>query len=182
MINEEWRPVTDERVKENLYEVSNYGRCRNANTGQVLSIRYVNGIYPAVSLYTGKRYPNGKSIYSVIPMGRLVLLTFRYIPNHENYRVFWKDGNPSNSYIENLEWIYDNQLPSRYKESIPLFTNEQIREICEYIERNPYQNSIEILCGTFFKNIYNPPHEYMELIRDIKSRHKYTNISKDYKW
>ena len=181
-MNEEWMPIIDERVKPGLYEISNYGRCRNANTKQILKIKYVNGIYPTAALYTGRRTNTGRSIYVSIPIGRLVLLTFRYIPNNENYVVFWKDGNVNNNYIENLEWVFNDKLPKRFKESTPLFTDDQIHVLCKYMEDHPYDNSVEILCNTFFKNIYNPPHEYLELVRDIKSRHKYTNISNNYKW
>lgn len=179
---EEWMPIIDERVKQGLYEISNYGRCRNANTGQILKIKYVNGIYPAIALYTGRRTNTGRSIYVSIPVGRLVLLTFRYIPDSENYVVFWKDGNVNNNYIDNLEWRFDDKLPKRFKESIPLFSNDQIHILCKYMEEHPYDNSREVLCDTFFKNNPNPPHEYMELIRDIKSRHKYVDISSNYKW
>lgn len=89
---EEWKQVIG---YEGLYEVSNTGKVKNAQTGREIAIGYVNG-YKRVNLWKNNKYKT-KRIH------RLVAEAF--IPNPENKRtVNHKDGDKLNNNVNNLEW------------------------------------------------------------------------------
>lgn len=94
---EEWRDIIIEKNGEvydyvGFYQVSNYGRIRNSRTGKILKPIKSKG-YQYIRLNK-----NGFLIH------RLVATMF--IPNPYNYPIVnHKDENPSNNYIDNLEWV-----------------------------------------------------------------------------
>lgn len=110
IIDEKWLPVKD---FENVYCVSNYGRVKNILTNHILKCSLDSHGYYALNLYDKN---NNKRNF--ITLHRLLAETF--IPNPENKpQVNHKDGNKSNSYLDNLEWstasentqhAYDNNL------------------------------------------------------------------------
>lgn len=90
---EEWRDITGH---EN-YQVSNFGRVRNIETGRILKLHDVgrNRKYKRVGLEDGKYYL----------VHRLVAQEF--IPNTDPEhltQVNHKDEDPSNNHSDNLEW------------------------------------------------------------------------------
>lgn len=94
MFAEEWRPVVG---YEGRYEVSNRGRLRGPHWG-VVKARNNRG-YRAVTLVDSPH--GGRKTYSV---HRLVMAAF-VGPCPVDKQVNHIDGNKSNNYIENLEYV-----------------------------------------------------------------------------
>ena len=84
------------------YQVSSWGRVRNAETGNIL-IPYKNKKgYLKIGLCDG----HGKSLK--FRVNRLVAISF--IENPNNYpQVNHKDGNKENNSFTNLEWVTDEE-------------------------------------------------------------------------
>lgn len=82
---------------EGLYEISNLGRVRNANTLKVLSPGTCGSGYAFVILRK-----DGKSYNRMIH--RLVMNTFNPTSNCE-LEVNHIDGNKRNNHLDNLEWV-----------------------------------------------------------------------------
>lgn len=94
--NEIWKPIKIKNVAD-LYEVSNLGNVRNKVTQKLRKPQIRKG-YKAVNLYS---YTLKKGIpYKV---HRLVVVTFRSIPNFEKYEVHHIDEDKCNNKIDNLQ-------------------------------------------------------------------------------
>lgn len=82
---------------ENLYDVSNLGRIRNARNGKVRVLTPNKLGYPTICL------TKAKCKARLFRVHRLVAIAF--IPNPENKpHINHIDGNSSNSNVNNLEW------------------------------------------------------------------------------
>jgi DNA-binding transcriptional regulator YiaG len=102
-MKEIWKDISN---YEGLYQVSSYGRIRSLDhidrlgrlkKSCVLSLRGHSSGYKLVNLYRNSK----RRSYRI---HRLVAQTF--IPNHNNLpEVNHKDGNKSNNFIDNLEWV-----------------------------------------------------------------------------
>ncbi len=91
-IKEEWREVSE---RPDLYEVSSFGRVRNAKTKRILSQTDHSG-YLAVGLSI-----NGKTPTHAIHQ----LVAKAFINNPENKgQINHKDKNKQNNHVSNLEW------------------------------------------------------------------------------
>lgn len=83
-----------------MYEISTFGRVKSLYTNKILkpykSSKSAKGHYMQVSLHKNhKKYKAN--------IHKLIANTF--IPNPNNYPIInHKDENPSNNYIDNLEW------------------------------------------------------------------------------
>ena len=106
MFNEVWKEVVG---FEGLYEVSNHGIVRRADTKRIKATPLNAYGYPQVSLYK-----NGKN--RLMRVHRLVAIAFVENPNPTMYDcINHKDENPCNNYFENLEWCdrsYNNNYGS----------------------------------------------------------------------
>lgn len=92
MEQEIWRPIVSSQYK---YDVSSFGRIRNASTRKELKQSKTKKYY-YVSMWYGRTHVR-KSV------SRLVAESF--IPNPRNLpQVNHKDENPENNHVENLEW------------------------------------------------------------------------------
>ena len=92
-MKEVWR---DCKHYEDCYEISNYGRVRNKNTGHYKKLCTKENGYLIVHLYVNGTHHNEY-------VHRLVALTF--IPNPDKLpQVNHKDENKTNNYVDNLEW------------------------------------------------------------------------------
>lgn len=106
-MEEEWRTIEEARN----YEVSNLGRVRNKNTGQVLKNRPTKNGYQQVCIKIDKieKFQN-RYVHR--------LVAFTWIPNNEKMKdqVNHIDNIKSHNYVTNLEWVTssENQL-HRYR-------------------------------------------------------------------
>ena len=104
----------------NRFEVSTYGRLKNAKTQYIYKPSILNSGYLSVRTTTGKR--NSK-IHILIH--KAVAYTFLENPNCLP-EVNHKDGNKTNNHVDNLEWCtsHENQ---QHKYDIGLFDKNKIR-------------------------------------------------------
>ena len=102
-IDEQWKLISYDNIKPNMYEISNYSRIRNVHSGRILSqVQNSNGYF-----YVGlQRIDNSRGIY---PVHRLVATAFipktdediylnRNTVNHINIK-------PYDNRAINLEWV-----------------------------------------------------------------------------
>ena len=88
-----WKPIIG---YEGLYEISNFGRVRNASQ-KIIKVQINNRGYYRIRLCK-----NGK--YEQYFIHRLVAITF--IPNKDiSLEVNHKDENKLNNKVDNLEWV-----------------------------------------------------------------------------
>jgi len=93
MNQEEWKDIPN---SNGIYQISSYGRVRNAQTGRILKLNNNYGIYQVITLKI-----NGKK--TLFKIHRLVGQAF--IPNPLNKEeVNHIDGNKYNNTVSNLEW------------------------------------------------------------------------------
>lgn len=92
------------------YQVSTWGRVRNAETGKVLKpYRNRKGYLKIGLLEIGNKIPKKHRI------NRLVAKAFIDNPNNLP-QVNHKDGNKENNSVTNLEWVTDNENKKHAKE------------------------------------------------------------------
>lgn len=86
---------------EGQYQISNYGKVRTVKTGRVLTPAIDERGYERVCLFKYDRERRYK-------VHRLVAITF--IPNPDNKpQVNHKDGNKRNNFVDNLEWVTNEE-------------------------------------------------------------------------
>lgn len=86
---------------EGQYQISNYGKVRTVKTGRVLTPAIDARGYERVCLFKMDRDRRYK-------VHRLVAITF--IPNPDNKpQVNHKDGNKRNNFVDNLEWVTNEE-------------------------------------------------------------------------
>lgn len=92
-MNEIWKDIPQ---YEGLYQVSNYGRVKNVNTGKIKAQSIAGNGYQRVHLY---KCGKDRNEY----VHRLVAMAF--IPNPDNLpQVNHKDEDKANNIVDNLEW------------------------------------------------------------------------------
>jgi hypothetical protein len=90
---EKWKDIDG---YEGKYQISNYARARNIQTGNILKTVKGKTGYKVLSVYNGK--------HKTFKLHRLIALAF--IPNPDNKPcINHKDGDKLNNSIENLEWV-----------------------------------------------------------------------------
>ncbi len=110
---ERWRPITG---IEGNYHVSSWGRVRNGHTKRILA-SHVQGKCRTIIL---KGNGNGKGKGFSLP--RLVLSIFHPIPYMDQYFAAYKDSDPTNNRLDNLEWRYKGAFFSH-------LTEQDVRDI-----------------------------------------------------
>ena len=105
MVNEIWKPVVNEKMRNGQYEVSSLGRLRNKNTGHILKPFISNTGYCRISI---NDFRTSKKKNTNLSVHRLVAEAF--IPNECNKpEVNHKDGNKMNNSVDNLEWSTESE-------------------------------------------------------------------------
>lgn len=95
--DEEWRIVKYKDVKEDMYEVSNYGRVRNVYTGKLIALIKKKTNYIHIHLMCKNNFRKAILVHQLVATA--------FIPNKYNKPfVNHMDLNPSNNYYKNLEW------------------------------------------------------------------------------
>ena len=95
--DEEWRIVKYKDVKEDMYEVSNYGRVRNTLTGKNVALIKKKTNYIHIHLMCKNNFRKAILVHQLVATA--------FIPNKYNKPfVNHMDLNPSNNYYKNLEW------------------------------------------------------------------------------
>ena len=72
----------------------------------------------AIKIGSGSGYVKIKTPYGVKSAHRLVMLTWKPIPNAEDMTVDHLDHNKRNNKLENLEWVDETENKTRAKEDI----------------------------------------------------------------
>lgn len=178
--DEKWVLITNEivpNITENKYIVSNYGFISNVDYNQhhkVYSPKFGGPFHNR--LYINLTDKDGKGLLAII--ARIVAKAFcpGYAPGLEVNHI---DGNPSNNYYKNLEWVnrsenirhaYDNNLITS------LVDENIVRQICMYLEQD-ILSAEEISEITGLNKISKNP---ISLISAIKKKIIWQHISKDY--
>lgn len=114
--DEVWKvhPACNER-----YMISNHGRVRSIARGKLMKLRLDAGGYVTLST----KLPGGRNI--TLRVHRMVAECFLGKPEDESLQVNHKDGDKTNNYPDNLEWVtasencqhaWDNGLQPRERE------------------------------------------------------------------
>ena len=170
-----WKPVTAIPDLQDWYYVSNYGRVYSRFSGLLIKPILIKAGYLEVRLSTKNN--------TQIPVlsHRLVMITFKPIPNPSNFEVNHIDGNKINNNINNLEWVtrqenilhaYQTGLKKAGEAINFCKINEAtVHEICRLLSMKKSTKEItEIL------NLQG----HKSLINEIKRRKNWKQISKDY--
>jgi hypothetical protein len=158
----------------NHHKVSNYGRVYDCRKEQFCNLHLDSkGYLYIIAAYNGgKMYPR---------VHRLVLASFNYIDGCKEMIVNHLDGIKYHNYLWNLEWTdYSGNAKHAYATGLinnkqgedrvmATITNNQAREICEYLQSGLGPNEISNITGV-------SPHT----ISSIKLHRAWNSISKDY--
>lgn len=166
---EEWRPVFIKHFKT-IYEISNYGRFRNIETGHIYKPFKNKKGYLSYSFYIRQKHEGSKNVRKLAH--RLVAKAF--IPNPKKRKqINHKDGNKENNYVNNLEWC-TNMYNSRHATNNNLRRSKlsplEVYEICELLLDT--KNTYEAIAKKY--NVAT------ETIRSINVRNTWTRISRKY--
>lgn len=128
---ENWMPVIFENIKPNMYEISDYGRVKNINTGRILSnIQNSNGY-----LYVGLQLnDNSRKIFPIH-----ILVAISYIPKTEEDLYLGRNIVNHINTIQsdcrsvNLEWVTPQE---NYRYSIMMHENEILSKLMTPVNTN----------------------------------------------
>ena len=95
---EEWRIITNEKLRPNTYWISSHGRVWSTIYNKFLGIQITPAGYPSIHIQTIYGHPNFFLIH------QLVAAAFLDKPEGENLVIDHIDGNPLNSHPTNLRW------------------------------------------------------------------------------
>ena len=182
IIEEEWYPVSLEKVPDGYYFVSNVGRVKNAN-GKIIKPDAINSGYLVYRLWN--RNPNAttfKERYTRILAHRLVMETIHPVDGMENLIVNHKNHNKTSNYDANLEWVtnsenvidsleYNKTYGEKRKDT--KFTNSQLKIIDNEIKKGTAYKDILKLIG--MEDTWNN----RDLIGNIKRGITYQRALKD---
>lgn len=138
-VDEEWKKIIYRDCKE-VYYISNFGRVYNIEKGHLMKLKISNSGYREVTLQT-KYF--GKPITCTVH--RLLMIIFNPIEGYEKLFVNHIDGNKTNNYIGNLEWVTPLEniqhaiTTGLVKNGEDVFgsklTTEQVHIICQGLEQ-----------------------------------------------
>lgn len=181
VIPEVWTDLTCTEIPllAPIYEISNWGRIYNKETGSYLpkNIYYEKDKYITVRL----KLITGEHVYA--QPHRLVMLRLFYIPGCENLDVNHKDGIKYHNWIWNLEWctrkeniqhaLDNNLFIIGENRKLSKITNKQAEKICELISIGKTSTEIEQIMNLENCNI-------KRIARNIRQGHSWKHISCNY--
>ena len=136
MFIEIWKNVVYENLIQNLYQVSNLGNIRNISSGIIQK----NSIDSRGYVRFSSRTMTGG--VRTIKIHRLVAYTFLKNPNYKHMEVNHIDGNRTNNYVGNLEWVSEKEnsehawltgLNDNYGDKIGTHDVDVVRKVCELL-------------------------------------------------
>ena len=173
--DEVWKLATAFNLQD-WYYVSNYGKVYSKFTNLLVAPRFIGRGYLVMTLRT----KDNKRIDVLVH--RLVMMTFEPIENAEQFQVNHKNGIKTDNRYSNLEWVtQEENMKHAYQiglrkpgedNNFCLITEEKAKEICRLLELNKYT------VKEIDKLVDLEGHE--PLIVQIKLKHNWKHISKDY--
>ena len=164
-----------EGVRENTYYISEFGNVYSTLSNKFMKCTLAKNGYYIINL----KQISGNS--KVFYLHRLLMIVFRYIPNHRDMQVNHIDGNKLNCSLNNMEWVTLQGNNKHAKETGLLcvgedcpwssLTNEQVHEICRRIQDREY---------TTFTDLARDFNCTLAVIVNIASGKEWKQISKDY--
>ena len=144
-IVEIFKPVYIINGEKTKYMVSDYGNVYSKITDRLLTLSLNDAGYYRVNLtHNGKVYM--KRVH--------ILVATAFIPNYDNkLTVNHKDGDKINNHVDNLEWAtYAENTQHAFKTGLNkgprgvlnakcIYTEEQIRHVCELLSTGKYSTS-----------------------------------------
>jgi hypothetical protein len=176
-VNEQWLPIQLCNVQD-WYYISSYGRVYSKLYDCMVRSRYIGRGYLAVTLRT----KDNKAVDYLIH--RLVMIHFQPIENPDEFQVNHIDTNKITNTTYNLEWSTNSEnMIHAYKHNLykngednnfAVISNLQAKKICEALEMGYGYDDI---CNYADLPITK---RSKSLICQIKIRHNWKHISKDY--
>lgn len=161
------------------YQITNFGRiCKKENNTEILPSFTPDG-------YLNIKLLNDDNKRNTIRLNRLVAKVFIENNDPAKIEVNHKDGNKTNNRVDNLEWVtpsenqkhaYKNDLRkpiTREQCEFTKYTENQVRELCILLEKNPKESSTEIMKKLSYKTSSG-------FINKIKNKERWKDIVKDY--
>lgn len=121
MLNELWVKLIYPGIPDELnrFEISVFGRLRNAKTKHIYKQQLLKSGYYSVRTTLGSRK---RKIHIIIHKA----VAYTFIPNPNNFpEVNHKDGRKENNYVSNLEWC-TSHYNQKHKYDLGLFDKRKI--------------------------------------------------------
>jgi hypothetical protein len=176
---EKWKPIIDDNIKE-IYEVSDWGRVRNKNTGYIMNPMLTHDGYYSINLQKNTGYKNNckRRVH------RLVLKAFNPLRDYKDMISHHINENKLDNILTNLRWctieehksIHSNTVNIKSGEDAPnaKHSNLVAAQICLLTKRK--LNVVEILQNINLPNTRNN----RNFIYSIQKGKVYKKISKAY--
>lgn len=174
---ESWDILRHPRIRKNYYQISDRGRIRRLFEQDFILKEHIDGGYNRVSLagtYSGERFSFGAH--------RLVAEHYVFGRTPERNTINHIDGNRSNNYWKNLEWVTtaENLKHAAYVKSIPygdnspvaILSTEDAARICVLL--NKYNGSVEKVVNKLKPSI---PYLKSNLVSSIKYGNTFKHVS-----
>jgi hypothetical protein len=184
---EKWKKISIIYPKiKNNYMISSHGRVLNLENNKILKHIIEPRGYHCVTLYFKLGGHKRFYIHDLVAKG--------FIPNKDKAKnqVNHLNGDKSGNYMENLEWttnldnihhaISTGLRKSLYGENHPKnkYSRDFISKICELLEKN--FSPRKILKQLNINCIGKEYHQYKRLIKHIKNREQWKEVSLKYKF
>lgn len=183
---ERWITINCDDIKSNMYEVSTYGNVRNINTKTLLSKPLTTDGYETVFLQTNLNQRKSYYIHRLVavhfilnPFNKPIVHHSSYISNFNYYKYLeWVDEyEHTNLHINRGNIIYTTQTNNwargdlTYGENngMSIWTNEQVHNICRYVELGLSYSEALIKSG--IEDTENNRYNVSHIIQGVRWKH-----------